>query len=291
MFDFKTLLSQAPFVRRFVAGTKAEDAIAAARRANEKGLGAILDFLGEDVSTPAAARRAADEYIHLLELIDQAKVRASVSLKVSQMGILVSREICLDNLRRIATEAARLKIFVWFDMEGSALTRSTIDVFETLRDDFNAVGLCLQAYLVRTGGDLDHLSKKPFHLRLCKGAYNEPPTVAYASKAAVEGSYRMLLMKAMNQTARGLYPAFATHDTHLIQSVKLFAEEKGISKKAFEFQMLYGIQNEHLMKLAQEGYNACVYIPYGTHWLPYFTRRLRERKENVYFLMRNVFRA
>jgi proline dehydrogenase len=207
------------------------------------------------------------------------------------MGILISRELCLENLRRIAGEAARLGLFVWFDMEGSALTQKTIEVFDALRQDYPDVGLCLQAYLVRTGGDLDQLMRKPLKVRLCKGAYKEPPTIAYASKAAVDGNFRMLIQKALEQSSRGVYPAFATHDAGLIEYAKDIAEAKHVSTDRFEFQMLYGIQNKRLAVLAKEGCLTSIYIPYGTHWLPYFIRRLRERKENIYFLLRNVFRA
>ncbi len=170
----------------------------AARKANEQGIEAILDYLGEDVASVSDAQNAADEYVRLLQFIaHERNVRAAVSLKVSQMGILVSRDVCLNNIRRVAQEAARLDLFVWFDMEGSALTQKTIEVFDTLRRDFKNVGLCLQAYLVRTGGDLDQLMRTPLTVRLCKGAYKEPPVIAYATKSAVEGNFRMLAQKAI----------------------------------------------------------------------------------------------
>jgi proline dehydrogenase len=176
-------------------------------------------------------------------------------------------------------------------MEGSALTQKTIEVFDVLRREFKNVGLCLQAYLVRTGGDLDQLMRSPLNVRLCKGAYKEPPTIAYASKPAVDGNYRMLAQKALDQASKGVFPAFATHDGVLIEYLIALAREKKVPKEQFEFQMLYGIQNQRLTAMAKEGYRTSVYIPYGTHWLPYFLRRLRERKENIYFLIRNVFRA
>jgi proline dehydrogenase len=285
---FTPLLS--PFSRRFVAGKTAETAIAAARKVNAQGSNAILDFLGEDVTSADGAKKAADEYVRLLQLIHEHEVRAAISLKVSQMGILLSRDICIDNLRRISGEAARLKLFVWFDMEGSALTQKTIEVFDAIRQEYKDVGLCLQADLVRTGGDLDQLVRNPLNVRICKGAYKEPPTIAYASKAAVDGSFRMLVQKTLEQTSRGVYPAFATHDPALIDFAKEFAGVKHLSKDRFEFQMLYGIQNQRLAALAKEGFRTSIYIPYGTHWLPYFIRRLRERKENIYFLLRNVIR-
>jgi proline dehydrogenase len=276
---------------RFVAGKTAEDAIAVAQTVNAQGMNAILDYLGEDVKSAEAAQRAAEEYVRLMHLIHESKVRAAISLKVSQMGILISRDECLVNLRRIAAEAARLGIFVWLDMEGSSLTQKTIESYEVIHETVVGIGLCLQAYLVRTGGDLDHLMRNPFSVRLCKGAYKEPPHIAYAARAAVDGNFRMLAQKALQLAGRGVYPAFATHDHDLIEYVKKLVREKNVSTDQFEFQMLYGIQNKALQVLAKEGFRTSLYIPYGSHWLPYFIRRLRERKENVYFLMRNVFRA
>jgi proline dehydrogenase len=286
-----------PLSKRFVAGETAEQAIEAARKVNAQGMAAILDFLGEDVSDAKDARRAAAEYIRLIGLIHEAKVNAAISLKVSQMGLLVSRDECLQNIRNVAAEASKVGSFVWFDMEGSALTQKTIEIFSTLWADFSNIGLCLQAYLVRTGGDLDLLSRSQgqpgasLHIRLCKGAYKEPAAIAYPTKAAVEGNYRMLAQKAFERTPRKVLPAFATHDRRLIEFILRHVAEKKIEMTQFEFQMLYGIENQYLAQLATRGFKTCVYIPYGTHWMPYLVRRLRERKENIYFLLRNVFRA
>ena len=276
--------------RRFVAGETAADAVAAARRVNSRGIRGILDFLGEHVTSPEEARGAVAEYLRLLEAIHESGAEASISLKASQMGLLVSPDVCLENLLTVAQRAAPFHITVWMDMEGSALTQKTIEIFEQLRSRCPNVGLCLQAYLVRTGGDLDCLTRQPLKVRLCKGAYNEPPSIAYNTKRAVDGSYRMLAIKLIENIARGVYPAFATHDRTLIQEILQLVHQKGIDPKRFEFEMLYGIQNNYLEALASQGYQAQVYIPYGRKWLPYFMRRLRERKENVYFLIRNIFR-
>lgn len=278
------------FAQRFVAGETALEAVTAALRVNGRGMSAIIDFLGEDVFLETQAQAAVDEYLTLLRLIKERNVRAAVSLKVSQMGVLISKDVCAKNLERIAQEADRLGLFIWIDMEGSALTQKTIDAFDELRPRYKAVGLCLQAYLVRTGSDFDQLVRRPLNLRLCKGAYKEPPTVAYASKSAVNGNYRMLLQKTLDHTDRGIYPAFATHDREMIDYILDMTETKKVGKEQFEFQMLYGIQNHWLEALAEKGYRTNVYIPYGTHWLPYFIRRMRERKENVYFLLRNLLR-
>jgi len=277
--------------RRFVAGETASDAIEAARRMNARGIRVILDFLGEDVNSAAAAAAAADEYLRLLERIARSGVDASVSLKLSQMGLLLSADLCLQNLEPVLKEAARRGNFVWLDMEGSALTERTLDLFGRLRERYNGLGVCLQSYLVRTGGDLDRLMRRPLTVRLCKGAYQEPPSIAFRSRQAVDGNYRLLIQKAFDHLEQGVFPAFATHDRSLIDHVIQSAREKRIGAKEFEFQMLYGIANRLLERLAREGFQTRVYIPYGTAWLPYFIRRLRERKENVYFLMRSLWRS
>jgi proline dehydrogenase len=276
--------------RRFVAGETAAEAVAAAREMNARGMDAILDFLGEDVHSEAEAGSAVQEYLRLLDLIKAHQVRSAISLKVSQMGLRFSLSLCESNLALVLERAAQYGNFVWLDMEGSALTQSTIEVFEALRSRFANIGLCLQAYLVRTGSDLDRLMRKPAILRLCKGAYKEPPDIAFKSKGAVEANYRVLTQKLFDHVEQGIFPAFATHDVSVIEYVLQQVKEKRIDAKQFEFQMLYGIQNKKLQSLSKQGYQTRVYIPYGTAWLPYFLRRLRERKENVYFLMRNVFR-
>jgi proline dehydrogenase len=277
--------------RRFVAGETVQEAVAAAQRMNQRGVRVILDFLGEHVDSPEEARAAVAEYLRLLDAIHNAQVGASISLKASQMGLLISPDLCLENLLTVSKRAAQLNNIVWIDMEGSALTQKTIDVFERLRAQTPNIGLCLQAYLVRTGGDLDRLLRQPLRVRLCKGAYKEPPEIAYSTRRAVDGNYRMLVQKLLDNTSRDVYPAFATHDRGLIQEILERVRANGIDLKRFEFEMLYGIENAYLESLAHQGYQTQVYIPYGTHWFPYFLRRLRERKENVYFLIRNIFKV
>src|SRR4029077_18430901 len=202
---------------------------------------------------------AVEEYIRLLDTISAAGVGASISLKASQMGVLVSSDLCLDNLSRVAQHAAQSKNTVWLDMEESALTQKTIDVFERLRAKYPNVGLCLQAYLVRSGGDLDRLMREPLRVRLCKGTYKEPPEIAYATRRAVDGNYRMLAQKAIENIGRGVYPAFATHDRALIQEILERVHQNNINPKSFEFEMLYGIENAYLATLSQQGYQAKVY--------------------------------
>lgn len=282
----------APLARRFVAGETASEAVEAARQMNLRGIKGILDFLGEDVHSAIEAAAAAEEYVELLGLIKERGVDAAVSLKVSQMGLKISQKVCEENLSTVLATAAGCGNFVWLDMEGSALTQKTLEIFESLRSRFQNIGLCLQAYLVRTGGDLDRLmrSSRPSTIRLCKGAYKEPPDIALRTKGAVNANYRVLTQKLLDRAEDGVFPAFATHDLELIEYILAQAKERRLDPKRFEFQMLYGIQNKKLESLSKEGYGTRVYIPYGTAWLPYFTRRLRERKENIYFLVRNVFR-
>jgi proline dehydrogenase len=278
------------FARRFVAGETAADAVSAAERTRPRHIRAILDFLGEHVNTAEEAHVAVAEYLNLLEKIHERGIDAEVSLKASQMGIMISPEECLKNLLIVAERAATYGITVWMDMEESALTQKTIEVFEQLRARKPNVGICLQAYLVRTGADLERLMRQPLNIRLCKGAYKEPPTIAYGNRRAVDASYRMLATKLLENIPRGVYPAFATHDRMIIYDILRQVKEKGLDAKRFEFEMLYGIENNYLESLAAQGYGAKVYVPYGRNWLPYFTRRLKERKENIYFVLRNLFR-
>ncbi len=281
----------APFARRFIAGTRSDQAVAAALRMNAKGIQAIIDFLGEDVRSPQDVESAVLEYEQVLAQIGERRVRASISVKASQMGILLSQELCENNLRRLAKKAAAVGSFVWMDMEGSALTQKTIEAFEALRSESANCGLCLQAYLVRTGADIERLSKKEFHVRLCKGAYKEPPEISFTGRPAVEGNFRILASKLIDAIPRRVHPAMATHDPLLISDLKKILHQRQATPTQVEFQMLYGIQNTLLVSLAQEGFPASVYIPYGRAWLPYFTRRLRERRENWLFLLKNLHKS
>jgi len=276
--------------RRFVAGETAASAVDAAKRMNAAGIKAVIDFLGEDVRSEQMAAAAANEYITLLDLIHSFRVDAHVSVKLSQMGLLVSRESCFENVARIVAAASKHRNFVWFDMEGSDLTQKTIETFEKVRTVYPNVGLCLQSSLVRTGGDLDRLMRFPLNVRLCKGAYKEPPQIAYATKRAVDGNYRILVQKLLEHVKDGVYPAFATHDGFMIDYITAIAREQKVELSQFEFEMLYGIRSHLLQTLARRGFQTRVYIPYGRSWFPYFVRRLRERKENLFFVLKNIFR-
>lgn len=278
------------FAKRFVAGETVEQGIHAARAVNARGMGSILDYLGEDVHSSTEAAAAAEEYAALLDAIASATVDSAVSLKASQMGLLISKDVCRANISRVAEQAAKSQRFVWMDMEGSGLTQGTVDVFDELAGKFSNLGLCLQAYLKRTKADVEKLARRPVTIRLCKGAYKESSDVAFTDRREVEASFRELSKDLLKRTSQGVYPAFATHDPAMIDFVVKTAQEGEVGKESFEFQMLYGIRNGLLEDLAKKGFRTRVYIPYGTTWLPYFLRRLRERKENVYFLMRNLFR-
>ncbi len=274
--------------RRFVAGEKVEDAIKAVRKLNSDGITATIDILGENVRNKDEAIRAADEYVSLLEVIKQTGVDSGVSLKLTQMGLDISPEFCAENVERILRKAKETNNFVRIDMEGSPYTQKTLDIFQTLSNGYKNVGCVIQAYLFRSKDDITGLNKMKAQVRLCKGAYKEPKTIAFKNKRDVNKSFVELTEMLLTD---GNYPAIATHDQKIIDTTKEFARQDGIDRDRFEFQMLYGIRRKSQKQLANQGYNMRVYVPYGTHWLPYFIRRLRERKENVFFVLKNLFRA
>jgi proline dehydrogenase len=275
------------FARRFVAGLDVEEAVEAVRRLNRQGIQSTLDVLGENVHEAESARLAAQSYIRTLQVIRLHQINSNVSLKLTQMGMDISRELCLENVGMICARAAQQDNFVRIDMEGSGYTARTLDIFEEVHGSFPNSGIVLQAYLHRTSDDLERLLKRGARVRLCKGAYKELPVVALQSMSAIRENYCRLTERLL---LRGNYPAIATHDDFLISWTKNFVREKGIALDRFEFQMLFGIRTATQIQLAREGYNVRIYVPFGTHWLPYFYRRLRERRENVFFLLRNFFK-
>jgi proline dehydrogenase len=270
---------------RFVAGETAADAVAAGKKLRARGIKATFDRLGEDVLDRDTARRAAEASKELLRLIPE-DVERNVSIKLSSMGQEISRDFCLENAAGILEEARKVGGFVRLDMEGSKTTDSTLDIFHALRKEFDNVGIVLQAALHRTLDDVKEAIARGDRVRLCKGAYREPAALALQDMAEVRESFkacaRLLLEK-------GRHPAIATHDESLIQEVLCFVREAKIAPSSFEFQMLYGLRRRRWSELVAAGQNVRVYVPYGTHWIPYFTRRLRERKENVLFVLRNFF--
>jgi proline dehydrogenase len=275
--------------RRFVAGERAESAMQAIATLNAQGFLATLDFLGEDVTQRDEALRTKNEYLALLELIRARRLQTNVSVKLSAMGLLVDEDFALANIGDVVIAAQRLDdSFVRIDMEGSALVDPTLRVFERLFPQARNVGIVLQAYLKRTSADIERAIELGARVRLCKGAYQEPPSIAYKAMADIRAAY---LRSAEALLVRGNYPGLATHDESLIAGVKDLARRHGIAKDRFEFQMLYGIRPAVQRRLVAEGYRVRIYVPYGTHWAGYFYRRITERKENALFVLGSLFKG
>jgi len=271
--------------RRFVAGETAESAVAAGQRLHARGIKATFDKLGEDVLDREAARRAADAAKDLLRLIP-APVERNISIKLSSLGLEIARDFCLEMASGILNVARLVGGFVRIDMEGSKLTQSTIEVFHELRKTHDNVGIVFQAYLRRTEDDVKQAVTRGDRVRLCKGAYREPPTIAWTDMAHIRESFRKCAHLLLD---KGNYPAIATHDESLIEDALEYARAQKIPASWFEFQMLYGLRPRRWDELVALGQNVRIYVPYGTHWFPYFYRRLRERKENVLFVLRSLF--
>ncbi len=275
---------------RFVAGEDIEETIVAIREINARGCTASFDHLNESVTSPAETEEEVREYLRILSRIDDTGIRSNVSIKLTQFGLEIDPELAYRNARRVVQDAARRNNFVRIDMEGSSVTQLTIDTFKRLRAEFglNGVGIVLQSYLRRTVSDAQDLLKIPARIRLCKGAYNEPPGVAFPDKKEVDDNYVRVMRMLLSS---GTYHGIATHDPKMIDATIGHAQREGISKKAFEFQMLYGVRRDLQEQLARDGYNVRVYVPYGKHWYPYFMRRLAERPANIWFVMKNTFRG
>ena len=272
---------------RFVAGDTIEEAKDAVRKLNSNGLFATLDILGENVTNKEEAVKCRDSYIDLLEFIAGEKLNSNVSLKLTMLGLDLGQEFCTENLRAIVKKAKELNNFVRVDMEGSPYTQKTLDVFLDVYRDFKGhVGIVIQAYLFRSLKDIEYLGKIHAPVRLCKGAYKESKEIVYKNMNDIRKNFFEL---SKNLVLDGGYHAFATHDKTLIAMIKDYTREKGVAKDSFEFQMLYGIRRGLSKKLADEGYKVRIYVPYGTHWIPYTIRRLRERKENIIFVIKNLF--
>lgn len=273
--------------RRFIAGETKEDAFAAVRKLNALGMRTTLDILGENVTSEKMARNLADLYADLIGFIAHEKVAANVSLKLTQMGLDVSDDFCYENVIRII-EAARLHSgFVRIDMEGSKYTDRTLRLVHRWAEKYGNVGAVIQAMLYRSRRDIEELISRRIRVRLCKGAYKEPPAEAFQRKEEVNRNY-IELMKILLDS--GLFHSIATHDEAMIAATIRYSEAKAIGKDSFEFQMLYGINRSGQLRLVKEGYGMLVYVPFGTHWFPYYYRRLRERKENVLFILQHLFR-
>jgi proline dehydrogenase len=272
------------FARRFIAGETVEEAIEAARVLQGRGLHIALDFLGESVSSSKAATTASREYVQLIERIVASGIERNVSLKLTQLGLTIDRATCVDNLRRILEPATAHRFFVRIDMEASQYTQLTIDVFDTLwRLEFRNIGIALQSSLRRTEQDVRRMNELGARVRLVKGAYKEPASVAFQRKEDVDAAYTRQMRLLLDH---GAYPAIATHDETIIAETREYAAERSIGHDKYEFQMLYGIRRDLQSALVADGYRVRVYVPFGKEWFPYFMRRLGERPANVGFVLR-----
>jgi proline dehydrogenase len=274
--------------QKFVAGEELDQAVAAARVCNGAGLKVSLDLLGESVHNAEQARAARDTYLRIFDRIAAKKLDANVSLKLTQLGLDIDVALCQELVENIVAHATGCGNFVRVDMEGSAYTARTIDLVKRVRAKTVSVGVVVQSYLRRTESDVPGLLAAGCRLRLCKGAYKEPPDIAFPVKADVDANY-VRVMKLLLPS--GIYHGIATHDPRMIAATEQFAVERGIAKSAFEFQMLYGIRTDLQRDLVRRGYTMRVYIPYGRDWFPYFMRRLAERPANMFFFLKNLFRG
>ena len=273
---------------RFVAGDNLPDALATCQRINAEGIAVTLDHLGENVTSLEEAAASRDAYMRALTEIDKLKIDGNVSLKLTQFGMDLSRDECRANVEALVRHADELCSFVRVDMESSEYTDRTLDLVTNLHDRYKATGTVIQAYLYRSRNDVEMLCARGIRVRLCKGAYLEPPAAAFKSKADVDRNF-VTLMNLLLET--GVYPAIATHDEKIIEQTERFVESHKISRDSFEFQMLYGIRRDIQKRLVREGYRLRLYVPYGQAWDPYFMRRLAERPANVFFLARNLLRS
>jgi proline dehydrogenase len=273
--------------RRFVSGETQEQAIHVVKELNQKGFLATLDHLGENVTNTEEAKNSAEEYLILLDRINQAGVHSNVSCKLTQMGLDLDFEFCLNNVRRIVEKARQYDNFVRIDMEDSPRTEKTLQVCYALHKEYPNVGAVIQSYLYRSEEDVKKLLQNKIRIRLCKGAYKEPKSVAFQSKKEVDDSFVKLMQMMLKS---GVYHGIATHDDKMIKATIDFANKGNIPKDTFEFQLLYGIRRELQQELTKQGYNVRIYVPYGDQWYPYFMRRMAERPANLFFVAKNFFR-
>ena len=276
-----------PLVSRFVAGETLSEAIDAARKLNAAGMTATLDYLGESVSTAAEAGAAAMQYVAILHGVERAGVQCNASLKLTQMGLDVDRALCARNVERIVAQAGQFGNFIRIDMEGSDYTQVTLDIFKDLFARHNNVGVVIQSYLYRSEADIRKLNELGARVRLCKGAYNEPASVAFPDKADVDKNYIALMQMLLSE---GNYPGIATHDEKMIAATRDYAARHGIGPERFEFQMLYGIRRDLQEQIVRDGYRLRIYVPYGEEWYPYMMRRMAERPANLLFVLGGVLR-
>ncbi|MBA3950036.1 MAG: proline dehydrogenase family protein [Acidobacteria bacterium] len=276
------------FARRFIAGEMVQEAIDAARAIEPTGMMVTLDYLGESVASIDEAAAATREYVTVIDAIAASGVGRNISLKLTQLGLDVDRATTVDNLRRILDRAAPHEFFVRIDMESSAYTERTLEIFETLwQQGYRNAGVVIQSYLRRSEADIRRMNALGARVRLVKGAYKEPKEIAYQAKSDVDAQFVAQMTLLLDE---GVYPAIATHDPAMIDATKAHAAARGYAKDRFEFQMLYGIRRDLQASLTGEGYPFRVYVPFGKEWFPYFMRRLGERPANVMFVARSLLK-
>jgi len=279
-----------PFVlaKRFVAGETFDQSIPKVRDLNEHGIKVTLDLLGENVQDRQTAENTVESYIQLLDNINNAGLKSTISIKLTMLGLDIDEEYCRDNLFKLLDVARKYDSFVRIDMEGSDYTQQTIDIFKEAFKKFGKhVGIVIQAYLHRSKNDIPELAELGADVRLCKGAYGEPERIALQHMPAIRDAFKDYTKILLKKTT---YPRIATHDDELVTWVKDYTLEHNLGKSRFEFQMLYGLREETMIQLTNEGYDTRVYVPYGTMWFPYFRRRLLERKENIFFVASTMFK-
>lgn len=285
----KAVVTKTPLrgmAHRFVPGETVDDLVRAIKEANKADLTATGNFLGESVHDEANARLFADVYLDILQRIADEDLKANISLKFTALGQDVSEEFLAENLGRILEKAREVGSFVRFDMESSEYTQRTLDAFEKIwAEGWRDIGVVLQSYLKRSAGDVARMNELGARVRLCKGAYDEPASVAFRDKTDVDRSFVELTRVLL---AEGNYPAIATHDQNMVDATVDFHQKEGIAKESFEFQMLHGVRRDLQQQLVQDGYNVRVYVPFGTHWYPYLMRRLAERPANMLFMAGSV---
>jgi proline dehydrogenase len=287
--SLKRLVTRNPIARRvagrFIAGDTLDEAEPAIRTLNDRGVSVALDYLGENTVSEAQARESTGAYLAALDRIQEGGLDANISVKLTAMGLDVRQELAIEEAPRVAARGMEVGAMGGVDMEANVYVDRTLDIVEALKGSYDNVGVCLQSYLYRTRDDLDRLNRAGVPVRLVKGAYQEPPEVAYPQKASVDGAFARLLDSLVQANP---YPMVATHDPALVRLTKTLVAKHRRDRDTFEFQMLYGVRRDLQEQVVAEGYRLRVYVPYGTQWFPYFMRRLAERPANLYFFLSNL---
>ncbi len=274
------------FARKYIAGTHLRDAVRVTKELNAKGILTTIDVLGEAIKNEAEAKEAQQKVIEVLEMIEKEKLNANVSIKPTQMGLLIDKELCYSLVAGIVEKAGEYGNFVRIDMEDSSTTDGIFELFKRLREKYDNVGVVVQAYLRRSYDDVVKLNSLGTNYRLCKGIYIEPEEIAFKDKQEIRENYLKLLFKMLND---GNYVGIATHDKYLIDKAYEFIREKGIGKDKFEFQMLYGVTERNCDKINRDGYKIRIYVPFGEHWYPYSIRRLQENPNIAWYITKSIF--